>query len=141
MFCVGCKDGGPKVYPVTGTVTMDSKPLTNVIVQFSPIDNDGGKTASGQVDAQGKYTLYSGNEGRAGAQPGKYKVYLTAKVPDMGPPSNDASKGYGPMKGGGSGSVMPQAEITFPQAWSQPTTTPLEVEVKQQDNTINIEVK
>jgi hypothetical protein len=138
LAIVGCKESGPTVYPVTGKVTMDNKPLTDVRVEFYPVDNDSTKHASGNVDEQGVYTLRSGAEGKEGAQPGKYKVYLS-------PVAAEVTEGgtYGNQQGGpgGQSSGPPMPKLTFPQQWSQPASTPLEVEVKEQSNTIDIEVK
>jgi hypothetical protein len=134
----GCSESGPKTYPVTGQVTMNGAALTGVNVQFYPVDGTASKFASGKVDAQGNYKLSSGAEGKEGAQPGKYKVYLTPEAA-----AAVAGQTYGGNTGGAQGSGgPPKIELNFPEAWSQPSSTPMDnVEVKEQSNTIDIEVK
>jgi hypothetical protein len=61
LFAVGCSDSNPKRAPVSGTVTMDGKPLPYAWVNFQPMasgDNiNPGRTAAGATDAQGRYQL------------------------------------------------------------------------------------
>lgn len=75
LFTVGC---GPNLSPVTGTVTLDDKPVENAIVSFVPVE--GGTSASGTTDANGKYTLVC-VEG-VGVAPGTYRVSI-AEVPPV----------------------------------------------------------
>lgn len=76
----GC---GPKLVPVTGTLTKGADPIPNVIVQFSPVDpRSGGMEAYNQTDGQGRFTLRTLTRG-PGVVPGEYKVLL--QPPDFGP--------------------------------------------------------
>lgn len=52
----GCGGAGdqPELGQVTGTITLDGKPLSGVAVVFQP---DGGRPARGTTDAEGKYEL------------------------------------------------------------------------------------
>lgn len=73
---VGC--GGeaadkPVTAPVQGTVTLDGKPLVGATVTFLPTRPQQ-HGAVGTTDAEGKYTLFVGDN--AGAQPGSYKVFI-----------------------------------------------------------------
>jgi hypothetical protein len=56
LFQAGC--GAPSDQPelgqVTGTVTLDGKPLSGIAVVFQP---DSGRPARGMTDAEGKYEL------------------------------------------------------------------------------------
>lgn len=56
FFQMGC--GGPSDQPelgqVTGTVTLDGKPLSGVAVVFQP---ESGRPARGMTDAEGRYEL------------------------------------------------------------------------------------
>ncbi|GIW94117.1 MAG: hypothetical protein KatS3mg110_2158 [Pirellulaceae bacterium] len=135
----GCnRQTGPKVYPVSGQVTMNGQPVTDVVVNFMPVDNDPAKMASGQVDSSGNYQLRSGSQGSPGAQPGRYKVYLTPVAPV--PTEGQSYGGQNPAAGGQSAGP-PTAGSNLPQPWLSAATTPLEVEVKPESNTINIDVK
>jgi hypothetical protein len=70
MFVAGCSDE-PAVYPVSGTVTFNGKPVEGATVFFTPVAEEG-VAAAGKTDAQGKYELQMGEE--KGAQEGQYKV-------------------------------------------------------------------
>ena len=80
----GC--GGPKMHPVSGTVTLDNNPVEGATVVFA--SDDGKKTFAGVTDASGKYTI-SGSGNKDGAEAGSYKVLIT-KSKGM---SGDASAG------------------------------------------------
>lgn len=77
MLCVcGCSD----VAKVSGSVTLDDKPLLGghdmrVTVMFVP-ESGSGATAAGLVDGDGRYTLYTGT--KQGIQPGNYLVAVSA---------------------------------------------------------------
>ena len=50
----GCGDGGPRVVPVTGTVTRNGKPVPNLFINFMP---EAGRPSWGHSDEQGQFTL------------------------------------------------------------------------------------
>jgi len=86
IACIGC-GGGSKydMASVSGTVTLDGKPLGNATVLFSPVasgGSDAGPSSTGVTDATGRYTLKSG-EGVEGAVVGKHQVRITT-VTDTG---------------------------------------------------------
>lgn len=97
----GCGSGGPqkvipeKAVPVTGTVTLDGKPLDNARVTFYPSSSAQGDGSSGTTDSAGKYELQSvfGSEVVVGAAPGKYKVVISRMVrPDGSPMPPDSQE-------------------------------------------------
>ncbi len=69
IFVSGC---GPefKTVPVSGTVTLDTRPVAGAGVVYSP--DQAGPTASATTDANGKYMLMTGKF--TGAAPGKYRI-------------------------------------------------------------------
>jgi hypothetical protein len=72
----GC---GEQVATVTGNVTMDGKPLAGgphvrAMIQFIP--EDGGPTATGQLDEAGNFALSTGS--KQGLPPGPYFVTIAA---------------------------------------------------------------
>ncbi len=73
VVCVGCGKGGPALGRVSGTVTMDGKPLENALVTFTPAA--GGRGSTGTTDASGKYEL-TFIDGK-GALVGSHKVTVT----------------------------------------------------------------
>lgn len=89
--------------------------------------------ASGQIGADGSYTLTTGVSGTAGAMVGKYKVVL---IQDTGADMSYMETGDDPTTAapptGGDGTV--------PAEYANATTTPKEVEVTAGANTINIEI-
>jgi hypothetical protein len=86
---VGCgAASGPATYPVTGTVTLDGKPVENAVVAFAsagqaPADAKTGAALGGQTrtDAEGHYTmsvvLDRGKTTRQGLPAGDYVVTVT----------------------------------------------------------------
>ncbi|MCC9606360.1 carboxypeptidase-like regulatory domain-containing protein [Blastopirellula sp. JC732] len=76
IMSVGCAEQGPSLGAVSGTVTLDGKPLPNVIVSFVPVT--GGRPSVGTTDENGKYQLAFVD--RLGALTGKHKVSITTVV-------------------------------------------------------------
>lgn len=121
----GCNSSS--THPVSGKLTVDGQPAPeNTRVTFQPV-GETGELASGAVDAQGNYTLYTGSQGEPGAGEGTYKVYVT---PD--------SSGIDYMESGTG--PPPDAAGPFPKEWTQPSTTPKQVEVSAGENTIDIDI-
>lgn len=86
--CGGVK--GPEVATVSGTVTLDGKPLPNVNLQFVP-EESGGSPSYGGTNADGKYQLLF-NQNRKGAMLGKHRVQITTrerKLDEGGNPIGD----------------------------------------------------
>jgi hypothetical protein len=79
---LGCDSSGVgKTHPVTGTITLDGKPLTSatVTVLFKPDAARGNTTSfepAGTMDERGQYSVNT--NGKQGAPPGWYKVVVTA---------------------------------------------------------------
>jgi len=97
ILAVGCLGGvdprQPKVEPVTGIVTLDSKPLKNADIMFIP--TNGQIEAGGRTDAEGKYTLIVRNQG--GAVAGDYKVTISKRTREDGSefPEDRSAMGVG----------------------------------------------
>ena len=75
----GCGDKGvagrPPVYPVSGQVLYQGKPLEGAFVSFTPTEG-GTHGASGRTDADGRFTLTTFDSGD-GAPAGRYRVTVT----------------------------------------------------------------
>lgn len=69
----GCSDGKPPKAPVTGRVSFQGKPLTNVVVNIIPEDFSFG--AYGIPDENGDFDIVSSN-GDKGVILGTHKVYV-----------------------------------------------------------------
>ncbi len=76
LLIAGCSDSGPALGTVTGTVTMDGKPLPNAIVSFVP--EAGGRASVGTTDDSGTYQL--GYINQLGALIGNHKISITSVV-------------------------------------------------------------
>lgn len=70
LLLCGC--GGPGLYPVSGTVTLDGKSIEGLMVGFSPAGE--GISGAGRTDATGKYVITSA-QGR-GLPPGEYNISI-----------------------------------------------------------------
>lgn len=79
--CGGVSDM-PELADVSGTVTMDGKPVVGIIILFKP---DKGRPAMGTTDAEGKYTLeYLHDE--VGTKVGPSTVSFEWPIGASGPP-------------------------------------------------------
>lgn len=67
---------GRRLYLVQGTLLVDGRPPKDVVVQLIPVEPIDNPVAAGRCDAEGKFTVLSGREGKKGAVAGKYKVVL-----------------------------------------------------------------
>jgi hypothetical protein len=76
--------------PVSGTVTLDDKPVDGARVAFTPTSTTGTAAASGVTDANGRYKLTTRNPGD-GALPGNYLVMIS-KTETGGAPASEAIK-------------------------------------------------
>jgi hypothetical protein len=132
----GC--GGPKrpqTVAVSGTVTLDGKPVEGATVGFIP--EGGGRPATGTTDASGAFTLTTFEPGD-GAVVGKHSVTVS-KVRGSGQQGDQASTASGPGPGPGPGAMplsgMPEAggvklEWIVPKKYSEPANSGLKVEVR-----------
>lgn len=87
---IGCGSGGEfGVASAGGTVTLNDKPVPDLVVTFTPQAAAGnanpGKSATGRTDAQGKFTLSTYSMGD-GAIVGTHKVTVNLDGPNPKPP-------------------------------------------------------
>ena len=54
VLATGCGSGDETLAPVSGTITMDGKPLAKAKIDFMP--KNGGRPASGITDEEGKFS-------------------------------------------------------------------------------------
>lgn len=129
LAITGC-NRGPHVEfgKVQGVVRVNGNPQRRALIQFSPDREKGNGVpifANGTSDEEGKYTLKYGYEGKIadGAPVGWHRVTVL-----------DTTVG-----------ATPQGQTPKPSAvpmeYSVPATTPLLVEVKLGENTIDLDVK
>jgi hypothetical protein len=76
----GC-GGGPKLVPVSGTVTLNGKPLGDADILFVPTEeNTEGLAGNDKTGPEGNYKAMT--NGRAGLVPGQYKVIISRSLVD-----------------------------------------------------------
>jgi hypothetical protein len=80
---VGCSDGGYRVAPVSGRVTIDGRPAAGIHVEFLP--DGGGKVLNpgpgsiGIANAQGVYVLNCVQTREKGAVVGRHRVLIRVR--------------------------------------------------------------
>lgn len=93
LVMLGCAEGGPKVVPVGGKVSLKGKPVSGASITFSQEGSP--RNAFGETDSEGKYqlTTYAANDG---ATPGEHKISVSKPTIGMTPPSaGDFGADYG----------------------------------------------
>ncbi|MBM4000243.1 MAG: hypothetical protein FJ297_12040 [Planctomycetes bacterium] len=110
----GCSSGpkAPKPVPVSGTVTVDGKPVANVVVKF----NSASFVGEGKTNAEGKYELVQG------ATPGDNTVTFSETIEGFNP---DAGMDEGQLEaaGGGIPGVKRPAKAAVPPAYGNAETS------------------
>jgi hypothetical protein len=82
----GCSySSRPPTYPVTGTVTLQGKPVAGAAITFVPT-GDAGEAASAISDSEGKYALTTWQAGD-GARSGEYRVKISKQEQRIVDPS------------------------------------------------------
>jgi predicted small lipoprotein YifL len=85
VTAAGCGESGPKLVPVEGRVTLDGKPVSEMLINFHPLGNTYGTGANAMTDADGRFTLMD-SRGGTGAYVGEYadKSPLRVTIPEGG---------------------------------------------------------
>jgi len=124
ILAAGCSQSSG-LAPITGRVTLDDKPVPNMIVNFTPLGETAGNGALGHTDAEGRYALLDAR-GEAGAYVGEYKVsfYPGASRTAQADPALDVVAV--PSRGG------------LPPIYLDPNQTPLRATVPQGGGTIDL---
>ncbi len=138
----GCgSSSGPKTYKVTGTVTMNGKPVEGAVVTFLSTEKQ--KDAVGSTNAKGEFKLSTFGPGD-GALPGSYKITITkldspaAPAASTPPPgtiaSGEISESYVPPSAGGGGNTKSNApKNLLPAKYSSDQTSGLVATVAEND--------
>ena len=117
LASVGCGPSGPKLYPVSGTVTFQGKPLDKGFIQFSPKEGSDGTLAGAEIK-EGKYSIAK----KTGVTPGSYVVRVSSAVTDA------------PIDTGAPGEAPPPVADKIPAAFNTEST--LTFEAKAQENNV-----
>ncbi len=140
IACLGCGSGGPDLGEVTGVVTIDGTPASNVMVTFTPVGE--GRPSTGKTDEAGKYVLGYGEH--LGAVVGKHKVSVMSLSGGSSGISSEIRSddpAYAQQATGGSEADYNSATVKENIPAEYNTATTLEFEVQSGSNTYNIDVK
>lgn len=119
----------PAQYPVSGTISLDGKPLPGAGIMFLPRGDTRGTGAMAMTDPTGKYTLKT-DHGGPGAPEGEYAVTISKVMNRDGTP-------YVPNP-----DVAEAGEReTLPGTYSDSMKTILKANVPKGGDTINFELK
>ena len=115
--CFGC--GAELPSRVSGTVTLDSEPVSGGTISFDPVGP--GMMAFSKINGQGNYSLRTNSS--TGLVPGKYEVMITVRGEPIWP------------IGGGLPTPGP---LLIPEKYTRTSTSGLEFEVDSGFNRIDV---
>jgi hypothetical protein len=132
----GCSsdDGIGTRYPVNGKVTLKGEPVAKGTVTFTPTDQGGGRTATGDLQSDGSYTLTTATP-RDGALPGKYRIAISAVEIDRSVTKNKTGGMYRV-------DLLAKAprKVLVPLKYGDPNASGLTAEVKPQTNRLDFDL-
>lgn len=133
----GCSPGGVPTAEVSGTVTLDGKPLEGAMVGFYPAS--GGAPATGQTDNAGKFKLKA-PLGKAKVSVSKTEAGGEAKVDQAAAGAAPAGTALsGPPVAGGAPPAPPKSGV--PAKYTNPDTSGITFEVKSGMQPVTIELQ
>lgn len=144
VVLVGCGPTGPEYVPVTGTVTLDGKPLRLKTVFFAPEDGTPGSGAGANTSEDGSYELLAVAGGAVedvkGAIPGSYVV--TVNEPMFPIESDMAVQGESDEPEVAMGMPRPPKSNSqpIPPQYTSEESSPLKVQVPESGGVINLEL-
>jgi len=113
----GCNraPAGPKLEPVSGTITLDGKPLAAADLIFVPQGDTKGQSGVARTDADGKYELMTPDRKHKGVAAGSFRVVINKLVkPDGSDYVPDPNAG--PIDTGGFKELLPAVYSDMGQA-------------------------
>ena len=135
----GGSDGGPAVFPVTGSVKLNGQPVAGADIVFALKGGTG--SSFGRTDANGTYQLTT-RKSNDGALPGDYLVSISkaeeAPAGDQESIPQD-SPNYNPFVGKGV-ATKPKPKSAFPAQYGDAKTSGLTARVLEEKNTIDFDL-
>ena len=92
LLLAGCNQDPFRVAPVSGTVTLDGKPVAQTAVMFQPVlagNPNPGPGSFGITDADGRYTLKLVGKETPGGVVGKHMVRFDPYSDEVADPTSD----------------------------------------------------
>jgi hypothetical protein len=142
IFLTGCSKSRPQTYPVTGTLTLQGKPVAGAAITFVPTGEEG-EAASAITDSAGKYALTTWAAGD-GARPGEYRVKVSKQEQQTVDPAKmvknlsieEEQKIYVENK-----RPPPPAKNLIPSKYQDDQTSGLVHKVEQKPTTFDIKIE
>jgi hypothetical protein len=141
-FVTGCGSGVVTVYPVTGEVIYEGKPVKNAMISFVPKSSDG-RGASAQTTSDGTFIAATQGATKNGAMTGEYVVLISKWVSvdsagnELPPPP---PKEYNPQD-----EELPPPEPIrknlLPSKYEQKESSDLNIVVERKKNHFKFELK
>jgi len=124
-ICSGCgSDGGTA--PVSGTVTLDGKPVKKAGVMFSPVEP--GPIAMGTTDDEGRFVLATGK--LTGATLGEHRITV----------SKSTISNFTQQEGQLAGRNFSELKPLLPKKYLRPETSGLRELVESKDNQFELQL-
>lgn len=125
LAVAGCQKPAAKIVPVEGTISLDGRPMPNLMIQFMPDAFRGtdGPLSTAISDGAGNYVLKCGN-GKAGAAVGTHRVVIIDPEKKPAPQGSDE-----PVKPG---------RISF--VYQDARSTPLIIQVPPEGGKIDLQL-
>jgi hypothetical protein len=142
LICIGFSlltGCGREFAEVTGTVTLDGKPLDHVEVQFLPDPDKGnaGPTACAYTDDQGRYQLRCDRANRDGTVVGPHRVCVIDITMIAGPGGSSGGAARRDRAAPGAKAKGPRV----PPAYSSVTHTPLrDIDIRPGSQVMNFDI-
>src|SRR5947207_14268643 len=135
LVLVGCgSSGNVRVYPVKGAVTFNGKPMVGGgSISFMPLTNQRGKTAGGEIKADGTYERMT-YQPRDGSMTGEFRVVINQIVYQEPQRTGDGEgKSSAPL------AVVPEPD-RIPPIYSDSLQSPLTATVEAKSNEIDLDL-
>lgn len=153
LTTLGCGESVsyPETAPVTGTVTLDGKPVEGANIMLRPVEGAesySGRAVSGTDGTFEVMTFFSASHDVAGAVPGKYTVAVTKPGAVTGGPQAhgaeaiEQAKASTPQGRSANAHAGAGGANILPKRYADAQTSGLEIEVKaDQENVLKLELK
>lgn len=129
LAIAGCQRG-PRIVPVSGTITLDGQPVKDAAVMF--MLNPGNRIATGITDVAGRYSLSTHPTGN-GAYEGSHTVTVSLY-------RDESSPGTNTPEGAVSGSSLVKIVWLVPEKYSQPAASGLTATVSRSQSTYDFQL-
>lgn len=142
----GCGPPGPKLVPVSGTLSLDGEPLAFKSILFLPEGDTTGNGAGGYTDGQGSYALiaviFGATRDYAGCPPGRYRVVVSEPSIPITAADFDLPQGedLGREPAAAIGPVNSPAARGVPAVYTAAQTTTLLLEVPESGGVVDLEL-